>query len=144
MQENLRRFNVVQIIGNIALFVNVILLAIFKTDFLTNLFWTLIPLCFLGNVSYINKWSNEGRTFDKEKDTNYMKNLTRKYSEKLVFLMVGFTLIYCILIFAEYFAEDIRINIYVIIGFYLFVVLFEYVIYKIVATTKEKIKDYIK
>jgi len=143
MRNNLRYFNAVQIISNIILLITIVLFVIFNTNFLNNLYWTLIPVTFLGNLAYIGKWSKEGMSWYKEKDSSWNENLTRKTSEKLMFLLVAFALIYLALLFMEYFIPQIRTSYYTIIGLYLLTIAFEYYIFRIVIKTDKNIKSLI-
>lgn len=143
MLKNLKYFNKIQIISNIALFIVLIITLIVQNQRIFHLYWAIFGIAFLGNILCINKWSKEGKTWYKNADKNWLKNLTRKPSDTLLLVVVIFTLIVCSIFIIGFFINNIIINNIVIIFYFILTIIFEYVIYLIINRTFKEVEGLI-
>ncbi len=143
MLKNLKYFNKIQIISNIALFIVLIITLIVQKERIFHLYWMIFAITFLGNILCINKWSKEGKTWYKNADKNWSKNLTRKPSDTLLFVVVIFTLIVCSIFIIGFFINNIIINNIVIIFYFILTIIFEYVVYLIINRTFKEVEGLI-
>lgn len=143
MLKNLKYFNKIQIVSNIALFIVLIITLAVEKERIFHLYWMIFSITFLGNILCINKWSKEGKTWYKNADKNWSKNLTRKPSDTLLFAIVIYTLIVCSIFIIEFFAYNIIMNNLVILLYFILTVIFEYVIHLIINRTFKEIEGLI-
>ncbi len=143
MLKNLKYFNEIQIISNIALFIALIITLTVQKERIFHLYWMIFGITFLGNILCINKWSKEGKTWYKNADNNWSKNLTRKPSDTLLFVVVIYTLIVCSIFIIEFFVNNIIMNNLVIIIYFVLTIIFEYFIYLIINHTFKEVEDLI-
>jgi len=140
MLKNLKYFNKIQIISNIALFIVLIITLVVQKERIFHLYWAIFGIAFLGNILCINKWSKEGKTWYKKIDKNWSKNLTRKPSDTLLTIVVLYTLIVCSIFIIEIFVSDITSNVLIIICYFILTIIIEYIIYSITDRTFKEVE----
>lgn len=89
MQKIKMYLNKVQIIGIILATIMVIIIPIINDYKFVSLGWFFIGIANFGNAMFTKNWSILGRTWDKKDDNDPEKQITRKYSDK-IFYIVGF------------------------------------------------------
>ena len=111
MKNRLKRLNRIQIISLILLTVAFIMV-LFGVHNSNNLFWILIGINMFGYLLFTSKWSNEGKTWYSKIDKKYSKNLTRKPSDTIFFMMVAYYILICIVVIADIFIDNFMNEIY--------------------------------
>ena len=97
MVNKYRRLNAIQIISLLIMIISYIL-HLFKIENMDSLFWAGVGLNMLGILLFNNKWGKEGKTWYKDLDKNYDKNLTRKPSDTMFFMIIGYYFVICLMI----------------------------------------------
>ena len=105
MKNRLKRLNKIQIISLILLTITYIL-RIFNVLTDNIYFTTPLLLSTLGLIKFMEKWSNEGKTWFKKMDKNYNKNFTRKPSDALFFLVVAYVVVVAGIYVTNIFVEN--------------------------------------
>lgn len=59
-----------------------------------------------GYLLFTTKWSNEGKTWYSRIDNKYSKNLTRKPSETIFYMLVAYYILICIVVIADIFIDN--------------------------------------
>ncbi len=105
MINRLKRLNILQIISTILLTISFILVLcnVYNSN---NLFWLCLGLNMGGYLLFTTKWSNEGKTWYSKIDNKYNKNLTRKPSETIFFMLVAYYILICIVVIADIFIDN--------------------------------------
>lgn len=142
MVKMFKRLNVIQIISFILLIIAFILL-IFNVNNSDNLFWVCFSLNMLGYALFIIKWTKEGKTWYKNLDKNYGKNLTRKPSEILFFLLVIYYIIICAVFIIEIWIKDFSKQFSTMIILFILAIIFNYISIIIVNKTYKEVKTLI-
>ena len=89
MQKIKMYLNKVQIIGFILSTIILILIPITKNYKLVSVGWFFIGLTSFGNALFTKEWSIIGRTWNEKDDKNPDKQLTKKYSDKVSFMLIS-------------------------------------------------------
>ena len=55
---------------------------------------------------FTTKWSNEGKTWYSRIDNKYSKNLTRKPSETIFYMLIAYYILICIVVIADIFIDN--------------------------------------
>lgn len=117
MVNSLKRLNKIQVVSLILLVVSFILVC-FGINNSTNFFWVSLGLNMLGYLMFITKWSKEGKTGNRKIDKSYDKNLTRKSSEFIFFMVVAYYLVICICVIADIWIKDFMYQFGTILGLF--------------------------
>lgn len=117
MVNSLKRLNKIQVVSLILLVVSFILVC-FGINNSTNFFWISLGLNMLGYLMFITKWSREGKTGNRKIDRSYEKNLTRKSSEFIFFMVVAYYLVICICVIADIWIKDFMYQFGTILGLF--------------------------
>ena len=117
MVNSLKRLNKIQVVSLILLVVSFILVC-FGINNSTNFFWVSLGLNMLGYLMFITKWSKEGKTGNRKIDKTYDKNLTRKSSEFIFFMVVAYYLVICICVIADIWIKDFMYQFGTILGLF--------------------------
>lgn len=117
MVNSLKRLNKIQIVSLILLIISFILVC-FGINNSTNFFWVSLGLNMLGYLMFITKWSKEGKTGNRKIDKSYDKNLTRKSSEFIFFMVVAYYLVICICVIADIWIKDFMYQFGTILGLF--------------------------
>lgn len=70
------------------------------------IFWISVVYNFYEFIMFMMKWSKEGRTISKKCDSNYNKNLTRKSSDYIFFMVIAYGIMVCLPFFTNIFIKD--------------------------------------
>lgn len=144
MLKNLRYLNKLQIISNVVLFPLCIITIVTKNQKIIALFWIFLLLALIGNVLFEGKWSKDGKTWFKNLDKDYKKNLTRKSNNILdICFMIYIVLFFVFYVFIEYFPNLVAPFISTSV-FYIINVIYEVVSLIIVVRTANEIDKLIK
>lgn len=103
MLNKFKRLNALQIISLLIMIISFVLYFC-KIKNMDNLFWIGLGLNMLGILSFHNKWCQEGKTWYKKLDTNYDKNLTRKPSDLMFFMIIGYYFVICMSVVNDFLA----------------------------------------
>lgn len=117
MVNSLKRLNKIQVVSLVLLVVSFILVC-FGINNSTNFFWVSLGLNMLGYLMFITKWSKEGKTGNRKIDKSYDKNLTRKSSEFIFFMVVAYYLVICICVIADIWIKDFIYQFGTILGLF--------------------------
>ena len=117
MVNSLKRLNKIQIVSLILLIVSFISVC-FGINNSANFFWVSLGLNMFGYLTFITKWSKEGKTGNRKIDKSYDKNLTRKSSEFIFFMVVAYYLVICICIIADISIKDFMYQLGTILGLF--------------------------
>jgi len=141
MKEKIKCLNPLQIISNLLLLVVLIVVIVTKNDRMYALYWMLISVVMVCNIYFIGKWSKRGVDIDKKKS----KEVSRSLDDITTVVTVFYVLIYLGILFMESFIDDIKINLYVAIGFYVLTVVYELftysAVYSAIRDTKKLISE---
>ena len=138
MGNKLRKYNTYQKIGLLLMLVSFIGVC-FGIRNTNNWFWISIALNMFGVVKYADVWADEGKTWFKKLDKNYNKNLTRRPSERIVFLMVAYTICICSFFIAEFFFVDLTEQLWVMAVCFVLTVIMTIIISTIVDKTQKEV-----
>lgn len=117
MVNSLKRLNKIQVVSLILLIISLILVC-FNVNNSTNFFWVSLGLNMLGYLMFISKWSREGKTGNRKIDRSYEKNLTRKSSEFIFFMVVAYYIVICICVIADMWIKDFMNEFGTILGLF--------------------------
>ena len=117
MVNSLKRLNKIQVVSLILLIISFILVC-FNINNSTDFFWVSLGLNMFGYLKFITKWSKEGKTGNRKADKNYNKNLTRKSSEFIFFMVVAYYLVICICVIADIWIKDFMYEFGTILGLF--------------------------
>lgn len=117
MVNSLKRLNKIQVVSLILLVASFILVCCGINNS-TNFFWVSLGLNMLGYLMFITKWSKEGKTGNRKIDKSYDKNLTRKSSEFIFFMVVAYYLVICICVIADIWIKDFMYQFGTILGLF--------------------------
>lgn len=143
MVNSLKRLNWIQVISIILLIVSFILFCcgIHNSE---NFFWVSLGLNMLGYLMFITKWSREGKTGNRKIDKNYDKNLTRKSSEFIFFMVVAYYLIICLCVIAGIWIKDFMYQFGSILGMFIVALICNFLSLEIVDRTSKEVEILLK
>ena len=95
MQKIKIYLNNFQIISEILATITVIVIPIINQYKYVSLGWLLIALTCMGDAVFAKKWGIMGRTWNYKEDEDYKKQLTRKYSDKIFFVICILGIVLC-------------------------------------------------
>lgn len=143
MVNSLKRLNKIQVVSLILLVVSFILVC-FAINNSTNFFWVSLGLNMLGYLMFITKWSREGKTGNRKIDKSYDKNLTRKSSEFIFFMVVAYYLVICICIIADIWIKDFMYQFGTILGLFSMAFIWNFLSLTIVDRTMKEVELILK
>lgn len=120
----MRKSNILKrllVIANILIVICLILVLTLKTKFAYSVYWTLIPFIILLIVSFIRE-IDKGMINTDIKNSNIIKN---SYNDSSTLATVFYGLIYLLIEFFDILNNNIRNNIYLIIGFFIITMIYE-------------------
>lgn len=95
MQKIKMYLNKVQLTGEILSTIMVVIIPIISNYKLVSLGWFFIGLTNFGNAMFTKEWSIIGRTWNEKDDKDFKKQLTRKYSDKIFYVIGILGIILC-------------------------------------------------
>lgn len=143
MVNSLKRLNKIQIVSLILLIISFILVC-FNVNNNTNFFWVSLGLNMLGYLMFITKWSREGKTGNRKIDKSYDKNLTRKSSEFIFFMVVAYYLVICICVVADIWIKDFMYQFGTILGLFSVAFIWNFLSLAIVDRTMKEVELILK
>lgn len=143
MVNSLKRLNKIQVVSLILLVVSFILVC-FGINNSTNFFWVSLGLNMLGYLMFITKWSKEGKTGNRKIDKSYDKNLTRKSSEFIFFMVVAYYLVICICVIADIWIKDFMYQFGTILGLFGMAFIWNFLSLAIVDRTSKEVELILK
>lgn len=143
MVNSLKRLNKIQVVSLILLVVSFILVC-FGINNSTNFFWVSLGLNMLGYLMFITKWSKEGKTGNRKIDKSYDKNLTRKSSEFIFFMVVAYYLDICICVIADIWIKDFMYQFGTILGLFGMAFIWNFLSLAIVDRTSKEVELILK
>lgn len=132
--KNLKRLLVV---ANILIVICLAMVLILKTKFTYSLYWTLIPFLIVLIVAFIRE-VDKGRI---DTDIDKSKMIKRSYNDISTLSTVFYAMIYLIIMFFDTLNENLRNNVYLIIGFFIVTMLYELFIYLSIYNAKKETRD---
>ena len=141
--KTFKRLNLVQIIGIIVMIIAFIL-NLFSIKGMVDLFFIGLSLNALGFTLSTIKWSKEGKTGFRKMDKSYSKNLTRKSSDTMLFLNVGYYLCICLLVLTEIIDKTYFKPIFSLMPIFIFSVVANIVLLLVIDTTYDQVVKLIK
>ncbi len=143
MVNSLKRLNKIQVVSLILLVVSFSLVC-FNVHNSENFFWVSLGLNMLGYLMFISKWSREGKTGNRKIDKSYDKNLTRKSSEFIFFMVVAYYLVICICIIADIWIKDFMYQFGTILGLFSMAFIWNFLSLAIVDRTMKEVELILK
>ena len=143
MVNSLKRLNKIQIVSLILLIISFILVC-FNVNNNTNFFWVSLGLNMLGYLMFITKWSREGKTGNRKLGKSYDKNLTRKSSEFIFFMVVAYYLVICICVVADIWIKDFMYQFGTILGLFSVAFIWNFLSLAIVDRTMKEVELILK
>ena len=143
MVNSLKRLNKIQVVSLILLVASFILVC-FGINNSTNFFWVSLGLNMLGYLMFITKWSKEGKTGNRKIDKSYDKNLTRKSSEFIFFMVVAYYLDICICVIADIWIKDFMYQFGTILGLFGMAFIWNFLSLAIVDRTSKEVELILK
>ena len=143
MVNSLKRLNKIQIVSLILLIISFILVC-FNVNNNTNFFWVSLGLNMLGYLMFITKWPKEGKTGNRKIDKSYDKNLTRKSSEFIFFMVVAYYLVICICVVADILIKDFMYQFGTILGLFSVAFIWNFLSLAIVDRTMKEVELILK
>ena len=140
MVNKIKRLNKIQIVSIIGLIISLVLI-LFNVKGIYNWFWIFTGIGILGIVKFIDKWCIEGRTWFRMFDKKYDKNLTRKSSELLFFILVAYVLVICMFFIIEFWKPAITKDLSVIIGVFIATIVYHIILLLVVDKTSKQVID---
>ena len=125
MKEKIKLFNPIQIISNILLIISVIGFLISKNDLMVSLYWVGVVLNVIGLTWFFATWTKGGVNADvhnSKRIFNELDNITLSF-------VVLYVLAFLIIIFIQNMNLEIRENVYLIVGFYIYTLIVEVISY---------------
>lgn len=143
MVNSLKRLNKIQVVSLILLIISLILVC-FNVNNSTNFFWVSLGLNMLGYLMFISKWSREGKTGNRKIDRNYEKNLTRKSSEFIFFMVVAYYIVICICVIADMWIKDFMHEFGTILGLFSMAFIWNFLSLAVVDRTMKEVELILK
>lgn len=143
MVNSLKRLNKIQVVSLILLIISLILVC-FNVNNSTNFFWVSLGLNMLGYLMFISKWSREGKTGKRKIDRSYEKNLTRKSSEFIFFMVVAYYIVICICVIADMWIKDFMHEFGTILGLFSMAFIWNFLSLAIVDRTMKEVELILK
>ena len=143
MVNSLKRLNKIQVVSLILLIISFILVC-FNVNNSTNFFWVSLGLNMFGYLMFISKWSKEGKTGNRKIDKSYDKNLTRKSSEFIFFMVVAYYLVICICVVADIWIKDFMYQFGTILGLFSVAFIWNFLSLAIVDRTMKEVELILK
>ena len=143
MVNSLKRLNKIQVVSLILLVASFILVCCGINNS-TNFFWVSLGLNMLGYLMFITKWSKEGKTGNRKIDKSYDKNLTRKSSEFIFFMVVAYYLVICICVIADIWIKDFMYQFGTILGLFSMSFIWNFLSLAIVDRTSKEVELILK
>lgn len=143
MVNSLKRLNKIQVVSLILLVASFILVCCGINNS-TNFFWVSLGLNMLGYLMFITKWSKEGKTGNRKIDKSYDKNLTRKSSEFIFFMVVAYYLVICICVIADIWIKDFMYQFGTILGLFSMIFIWNFLSLEIVDRTMKEVELILK
>lgn len=128
------------IIANILLVGIFIATLIVKTDFINALYWCFLPFLIIILIWCINNWGNFGLNVDLYKS----KLIQGEFNNVVSISTIIFGFIYSFIIFFNDIDKMSYSNIYLKVGFFLLIILYEFIICFNVVKTNEKTKQLVE
>ncbi|MGN0974348.1 MAG: hypothetical protein ACI4OT_06355 [Bacilli bacterium] len=128
MKEKIKSFNLIQIISNILLLIAVVGVFITKQDIknvLIGLYWFAITLNIVGMTWFLATWTKGGVNADVHRS----KRILQELDNITLTFVVCYVLSYLGIVFLQSINPIFRDNIYLIIGFYLFTLVAELILF---------------
>ena len=139
MVNSLKRLNKIQVVSLILLIISLILVC-FTVNNSTNFFWVSLGLNMLGYLMFISKWSREGKTGNRKIDRSYEKNLTRKSSEFIFFMVVAYYIVICICVIADMWIKDFMNEFGTILGLFSMAFIWNFLSLAVVDRTMKEVE----
>ena len=143
MVNSLKRLNKIQVVSLILLIISLILIC-FNVNNSTNFFWVSLGLNMLGYLMFISKWSREGKTGNRKIDRSYEKNLTRKSSEFIFFMVVAYYIVICICVIADMWIKDFMHEFGTILGLFSMAFIWNFLSLAVVDRTMKEVELILK
>lgn len=105
MKRMFKRVNVLQVISLFGILITFIFIVLNITKIATNIFWVFVGIQICGIVMFVHKWSKEGITPYRRLDRNNEKNITRKTSDSLFWLLVSYIFVVCFIFILKMFSS---------------------------------------
>lgn len=121
---------------NIFLIVSLLLVLVFKNDYGYSLYWVICPFLLVVVLLLINKWSVLGLNAD----TTDSKLIQRSFDDTTVVSTVFFGLIYLLIQGLQMWKEELSRNLFVIIGFFIVVIIYQMITYLAIYNAKKETK----
>lgn len=143
MVNSLKRLNWIQVISIILLIVSFILFCcgIHNSEYF---FWVSLNLNMLEYLMFITKWSREGKNGNSKIDKNYNKNLTRKSSEFIFFMVVAYYLIICLRVITGIWIKDFMYQFCSILGMFSVAIICNFLSLGIINRTSKEVEILLK
>lgn len=141
MKSSLKRLSKSQVFSLIGLTISFVLVLcnVYNTN---NLFWIFVGINLFSFTTFTTKWGNEGKTWLKKMDKKYDKNLTRKPSETLFFMMVAYYILVCLVLVGDFFFKNFMNE--SIIAIYVIAVLCNFIGLLIVNKTFKEVVSFVE
>lgn len=143
MVNSLKRLNKIQVVSLILLIISLILVY-FNVNNSTNFFWVSLGLNMLGYLMFISKWSREGKTGNRKIDKSYDKNLTRKPSEFIFFMVVAYYIVICVCVIADMWIKDFMHEFGTILGLFSMAFIWNFLSLAVVDRTMKEVELILK
>jgi hypothetical protein len=143
MVNSLKRLNKIQVLSLVLLVVSFIMFCLGINNS-SNFFWVCLGLNMYGYLIFIVKWSKEGKTGNRRIDKNYDKNLTRKSSEFIFFMVIAYYLIICICVIADFWIQDFMYQFGTILGLFSIAIIWNFLSLAIVDRTSKEVELILK
>lgn len=143
MVNSLKRLNKIQVVSLILLIISLILVY-FNVNNSTNFFWVSLGLNMLGYLMFISKWSREGKTGNRKIDKSYDKNLTRKLSEFIFFMVVAYYIVICVCVIADMWIKDFMHEFGTILGLFSMAFIWNFLSLAVVDRTMKEVELILK
>ena len=125
------------VIANILIIGWLVLVLTLQTKFTYSLYWTLIPFLIVLIVNFI-------REVDKgmvDTDIDNSKAIKRSYNDLSTLSTVFYAMVYLIIEFFDILNNNLRNNMYLIIGFFIITILYEMFIFLSIYNAKKETSD---
>lgn len=129
--KNLKRL---LISANVLMIACLILVGVLQTKFTYSLYWTVIPFLIILIVALINEVDKGQLDVDKEKS----KIIKRSYNDISTLATIFYAMIYLIILFFDSLNDNLRNNLYLIVGFFIITLVYESIIYLSISTAKKE------
>lgn len=116
-----------------------LILVLFNIKATEHLFYIAVAFNLFEFIKFMTYWSREGSTISKKCDSSYDKNLTRGTSDYILFMAGGYGFIICIPFIASIFINNFPYQKDVIIGLFIAIVVWNYILFRVVDKTSKQI-----